>query len=313
MNPSAHPAVLNALINHTGLPVTEAIKPRALRQFFKEKSASVALPSAVREHRLIGEQALEIVIVRPPHSEGQILPILLFVHGGGFYHGNIDTHAILTHKLARRTPALVVHVEFSLSPEVKHPVAIEQCFTALEWINRHGTDIGGDLSKLAIVGDSTGANMVAAVTALAKDRGNTSIQAQVLLYPTMGLNFATKTREEYKEDGLVTRQLIDYVWQLHLPAGTPPNRFAFPLLATIDQLKGLPPALIIMAENDVLRDDGEAYHHKLISAGVASLAVQFYGVRHGFMVNPKPSTASEAGIDQIVAFLRAIWKRKHKL
>ncbi|ORX43025.1 hypothetical protein DM01DRAFT_328935 [Hesseltinella vesiculosa] len=329
----ANPVLLQAVMSHTGLPKEEALKPHVLRQFFKEQAAFFPVADAVREHKHIpiGDRQLELVIVRPPKSENQILPIILFLyvseikydppadphfffvalavdsHGGGFFIGGIETHGILVHELARRTPAVVVHVEYSHSPEVKHPVAMEECYKTLEWINANAAAIGGDPSKLAVVGDSAGGNMVAAITALAKERGNTSINAQVLLYPMLGTDFSTDSYETYQKDSYLPRVLMKYVWNMYLTEEAKTSRFAVPLLATPEQLEDLPPALVITAERDVLRDDGETYTKKLRKAGVDTVALRYFGVRHGFFTEPEITETADAGIDQIVSFLNKKW------
>ncbi|KAI8073976.1 alpha/beta hydrolase fold-domain-containing protein [Gongronella butleri] len=305
----AHPVLLAAIMNTTGLSREEALKPHNVRQFLKEQAALFPVADAVREYRRIPfeNRDVELVIVRPPNSEGKILPIILFFHGGGYFVGGIESHGILIHELARRTPAVVVHVEYSLSPEVKHPVAMEECYTALNWVNANAAAIGGDPEKLAVVGDSAGGNMVAAITALAKERGNKSINAQVLLYPMLGTDFHTSTYEEYQNDSYLPRNLMMYVWSLYLTEEAKNSRFAVPMLATVEQLEDLPPALLITAEKDVLRDDGETYIKRLRKAGVDTVALRYFNVRHGFFTEPEITETADAGIDQIVAFLMKKW------
>ncbi|CAO3636616.1 unnamed protein product [Cunninghamella echinulata] len=224
--------------------------------------------------------------------------------------GDINTHAILVYQLAIQTQAVVVFVDYSLSPEAKHPIALEECYAALTWINKNAASFNGDPNRLAICGDSAGGNMTAAVTAYAKEKGNTSIKAQVLLYPMLGINFETESYIKYKDDSFLPRKVMQWVWAQYLTEENKTNRFAVPQLSTKEQLEDQPPALIITAEKDVLRSDGEAFHIQLKQAGVKSVALRYFGVRHGFFTEPTLSPEALAGIQQIVYFLKKAWSNE---
>ncbi|CAO3639759.1 unnamed protein product [Cunninghamella blakesleeana] len=309
----AHPLIRQMLTQQTGLPENQALQPHLVRKFLSEQAAAgMEVEDALRQEQIIQVGALKIklILVRPHGTENKVLPIILFFHGGGYFTGDINTHGILIHQLAIQASAVVVYVDYSYSPEVKFPVALEECYAALTWINENATSFNGDPNKLALCGDSAGGNMTAAIVAYAKEKGNTSIKAQVLLYPMLGINFETETYNKYKNDSFLPREAMQWVWENYLTEEAKTNRFAVPQLATKEQLQDQPPALLIMAEKDVLRDDGEAYYVQLKKAGVKAIASRYFGVRHGFFTEPVLSPTALAGIQQIVYFLKKNWSEQ---
>ncbi|KAI9307223.1 Alpha/Beta hydrolase protein [Cunninghamella echinulata] len=308
----AHPLIREIVTAQTGLPEDQALQPNIVRKFFSEQAATIPVADALREERIVQVDSLNIKLtfIRPHGSENKTLPIILFFHGGGFFMGDINTHSILVYQLAIQTPAVVVFVDYSLSPEAKHPIALEECYAALTWINKNAASFNGDPNRLALCGDSAGGNMTAAIAAYAKEKGNTSIKAQVLLYPMLGINFETESYTKYKNDSFLPREVMQWVWRQYLTEESKTSRFAVPQLSTKEQLEGLPPALIITAEKDVLRDDGEAYNNQLKKAGVNTVALRYFGVRHGFFTEPSLSPEALAGIQQIVYFLKKTWSNE---
>jgi acetyl esterase len=244
-------------------------------------------------------------IVRPEGATGP-LPVILYIHGAGWVFGNSHTHDRLIRELAAGANAAVVFPEYSLSPEARYPVAIEESYAVAQWIATN--DQGLDGSRIAIAGDSVGGNMTAALTLLAKQRGDVSFTGQVLFYPVTDANFDTPSYHEFAEGYFLRRDAMQWFWDQYTT--DPAQRAeitASPLRATTEQLGGLPQALVITGEADVLRDEGEAYANKLREAGVPVTAVRYQGIIHDFvMLNALSGThAARAAIAQATAFLKA--------
>ncbi|GHF07892.1 alpha/beta hydrolase [Streptomyces fumanus] len=223
-------------------------------------------------------------IVRPAGAEGT-LPVVLYIHGAGWVFGNAHTHDRLVRELAVGAGAAVVFPEYDLSPEVRYPVAIEQNYAVARWIVREGAAKGLDASRLAVAGDSVGGNMSAALTLMAKERGDVPLVQQVLFYPVTDASFDTGSYHQFAEGYFLRRDGMQWFWdQYTTDEAQRAEITASPLRATTEQLTGLPPALVITAEADVLRDEGEAYAAKLRGAGVAVTALRVGGVIHDFVM-----------------------------
>jgi acetyl esterase len=262
------------------LPPAEAREmAAALPSFFPD---TIQAPAAEIEHRVIpgGPNGdLAIHIVRPPKATGP-LPAVMFFHGGGWVVGDFSTHKRLVHEIAVGTGAAVVFVEFSRSPEVRFPVANEEAYFATKYVAENGPALNIDPSRIALAGDSAGANMATVVSMLARARGGPAISSVVLLYPVTDANFSTASYEEFA-DGFLTRDAMKWFWDNYLPdADARRHPHASPLQAAIEQLQGLPPAFVMTCELDVLRDEGEAYARKLADAGVPVTSMRFIGAIH---------------------------------
>jgi acetyl esterase/lipase len=244
-------------------------------------------------------------IIRPPGATGT-LPVLLYIHGGGWVVGNAHTHDRLVRELAVGIGAAVVFPEYDRSPEARYPVALEQSYTVAQWVADEGSSKGLDASRFAIAGDSVGGNMAAAMTLLAKERGGPKLAAQVLFYPVTDANFDTPSYEQFAEGYFLRRDAMQWFWDQYTTDEAQRNEAtASPLRAPLEELAGLPPALVITGEADVLRDEGEAYANKLREAGVPVTAVRYQGIIHDFvMLNALREThAAKAAIKQAIAFL----------
>jgi acetyl esterase/lipase len=246
-------------------------------------------------------------IVRPAGVTGT-LPVIIYIHGAGWVFGNAHTHDRLVRELAVGTNAAVVFPEYDLSPEARYPVAIEQNYTVARWIVREGAAKGLDATRLAVVGDSVGGNMSAALTLMAKERGDVPLVQQVLFYPVTDAAFDTGSYHQFATGYFLRRDGMQWFWDQYTT--DPAQRAeitASPLRATVEQLADLPPALVITGEADVLRDEGEAYANKLRAAGVPVTAVRFQGIIHDFvMLNTLRSTnAAQGAITLAVQTLRA--------
>ncbi|MEU6621593.1 alpha/beta hydrolase [Streptomyces litmocidini] len=237
-------------------------------------------------------------IVRPTGSTGP-LPVILYIHGAGWVFGNAHTHDRLVRELAVGAHAAVVFPEYDLSPEVRYPVAVEQNYAVARWIATRGADKDLDGTRLAVVGDSVGGNMSAALTLMAKERGDVALLQQVLFYPVTDASFDTDSYHRFATGYFLRRDGMQWFWDQYAPGEEDRAQItASPLRATTDQLIGLPPALIITAEADVLRDEGEAYAASLRTAGVAVTAVRVQGVIHDFvMLNAlRPTRGAQTAI-----------------
>ncbi|MFD6292599.1 alpha/beta hydrolase [Streptomyces sp. NPDC060205] len=245
-------------------------------------------------------------IVRPAGATGT-LPVIVYIHGAGWVFGNAHTHDRLVRELAVGAGAAVVFPEYDLSPEARYPVAIEQNWTVAQWVAATGADHGLDASRIAVVGDSVGGNMAAALTLMAKERGGVALVQQVLFYPVTDASFDTASYHQFAEGYFLRRDGMQWFWDQYTTDEKQRAEItASPLRATTEQLTGLPPALVVTGEADVLRDEGEAYANKLREAGVAVTAVRYQGVIHDFvMLNALREThAAEAAISQAITVLK---------
>ncbi|GJF25647.1 alpha/beta hydrolase [Streptomyces sp. HO565] len=245
-------------------------------------------------------------IVKPVGATGT-LPVILYIHGAGWVFGNAHTHDRLVRELAVGAGAAVVFPEYDLSPEARYPVAIEQNYAAARWIVTQGATKALDGTRLAVAGDSVGGNMTAALTLMAKERGDVPLVQQVLFYPVTDASFDTASYHQFAEGYFLRRDGMQWFWDQYTTDQAERAQItASPLRATTEQLTGLPPALVITGEADVLRDEGEAYANKLREAGVPVTAVRYQGVIHDFvMLNALREThAAQAAIAQAVATLR---------
>jgi acetyl esterase/lipase len=245
-------------------------------------------------------------IVRPQGATGA-LPVILYVHGAGWVFGNRHTHDRLVRELATGVGAAVVFPEYSLSPEARYPVAIEQNYAIAQWIARDGSGKQLDASRFAVAGDSVGGNMTAVLTLMAKERGGPRLAAQVLFYPVTDASFDTGSYHEFATAYFLRRDAMQWFWDQYTTSEEQRSEItASPLRASLAQLAGLPPALVITAQADVLRDEGEAYANRLRQAGVPVVATRYQGIIHDFvMLNALRSTnAAGAAIAQAVDYLR---------
>ncbi|MGW1518857.1 alpha/beta hydrolase [Streptomyces sp. NPDC002287] len=223
-------------------------------------------------------------VVRPRGATGT-LPVVLYIHGAGWVFGDARTHDRLVRELAVGAHAAVVFPEYDRSPEARYPVAIEQNYTVARWITTDGTAHGLDPARIAVAGDSVGGNMSAALTLMAKERGDVRLLAQVLFYPVTDASFDTASYTDFAEGYFLRRDAMRWFWDQYTTDPAERARpTASPLRATVEQLTGLPPALVVTAEADVLRDEGEAYAARLREAGVPVTSLRVLGTIHDFVM-----------------------------
>ncbi|WP_278957576.1 alpha/beta hydrolase [Aquipseudomonas alcaligenes] len=283
-------AFLQALEAGGGKPL-ETLSPQDARAVLVGAQASVKVDLSgvtVSEKTIEASgQSIPLTIVRPEGVQGD-LPVFMFFHGGGWVLGDYPTHARLIRDLVVNSGAVAVYVGYTPSPEAQYPTAIDQAYAATRWVGEHGKEIQVDSSRLAVAGNSVGGNMAAVVALKAKEAGTPKLSFQLLLWPVTDANLETASYNQFAQGHFLTKPLMKWFWDNYT---TDPKqraeRFASPLQATTEQLKGLPPALVQTAEFDVLRDEGEAYARKLDAAGVTVTAVRYNGMIHDYgLLNP---------------------------
>lgn len=283
-------AFLGVLNSGGGKPIEE-LSPVAARAVLTGAQESVKFDYSdisVSERKVSASSgSVSINIVKPVGAKGT-LPVFLYIHGGGWVLGDFPTHKRLVRDLVVASGAAAVFINYTPSPEAHYPVAINQEYAVLQWVAQHGKDIGLDPDRLAVVGNSVGGNMTAALALMAKDKKGPKIRLQVLMWPVTDANFETESYNKFATGRFLTKKMMQWFWDNYTTDSRARKEiYASPLQASTEQLSGLPPALIIVAENDVLRDEGEAYARKLDQAGVKVKSVRYNGMIHDFgLLNP---------------------------
>jgi acetyl esterase len=293
-------------VTEMGLPPPETLTVDENRAMIME-FASVAGPP---------EDVARVADIEVPGPAGPIpvrvyvplgdvpFPVLVYFHGGGWVIGNLDSHDIPLRALANRAGAVIASVDYRLAPEHPFPAAPEDCYAATEWVASNIAEYGGDPSRLAVGGDSAGGNLAAVVAQMARDRGGPAIGFQLLVYPAVDASMSSASIAENGEGYLLTKGWMDWFYGHYL---TRPEDADDPLASPVrtEDLTGLPPALVITAEFDPLRDEGEAYADALRRAGVAATATRYDGMIHGFFSMGAAISRSSDAIDEAAAALRA--------
>lgn len=278
-------------LNAAGGKPMEELAPQDARQVLTGLQASnqVDLPPAQVSSVSITHEGQPIVltVVRPAGVKTTV-PAFMYFHGGGWVLGDFPTHERLVRDLVAYSGTAAVFVNYTPSPEARYPQAINQAYAATQWVSEHGHEINVDGQRLAVVGNSVGGNMAAVVSLMAKDRGGPDLRFQALLWPVTDANFDTPSYHEYSDGRFLTRGMMKWFWDNYTT--DPVERaeiYASPLRAMTEELRGLPPALVQTAGNDVLRDEGEEYARKLDAAGVDVIAVRYSGLIHDWgLLNP---------------------------
>jgi acetyl esterase len=303
---------LKSLQQNPGPPIYTLLpdQARAVLSGLQASGTVQKLPAEIENRTIPGgpnAKEISITIVRPQSNSNETLPVVMYFHGGGWVLGGFDTHERLVRELANKANVVVIFVNYTPSPEAKYPVALEEAYAATKWIAQNGKTVNVNASRLAVAGDSVGGNMAAAVALLAKERDGPPIRFQLLFYPVTDANFETSSYMKYQEGYWLSREAMKWFWDNYVSNQTNIKEpTVSPLRASIDRLRGLPPTLIINGEFDVLRDEGEAYAHKLMEAGVQVTAVRYHGTIHDFvMLNALSDTpAARGAIDQASNSLR---------
>ena len=302
-------AFLKVLNSGTGKPL-EQMSPKDARLILvgAQAGAKVDLSGIVESEKTIVQdgQSIKLNIVKPKNAKG-ILPVFMFFHGGGWVLGDFPTHERLVRDLVVNSGAAAVFVNYTPSPEAKYPVAINQAYAATQWVSIHGNEIGVDGKRLAVAGNSVGGNMATVVALMAKDKKTPAIKLQVLFWPVTNAAFETESYNLFGKNRFLTKNLMMWMWDNYTTDSNQRKEiYASPLQATTTQLKGLPPTLIQTAENDILRDEGEAYARKLDEAGVKVTATRYNGMIHDWGLLNALSTipGTQSAILQAAAELR---------
>jgi acetyl esterase len=274
-------AYVERLVREGGKPLPQ-LSVEAARQYMRESQSTPLEHASVSIETV--NAGVRLTIVRPAEERGP-LPAVLYLHGGGWVLGGIETHARIVREIALRSRAAVVFPEYPLSPEERFPVAVEQCYEAARWMESHGAKYGIDGSRLAVAGDSAGGNLAASVAFLAAERKGLALRLQALMCPVLQASSKTNSYEEFAEGLNLTREAMEWFWSQYMPEGRPQDHPAASLLdAPLTALSRVAPAVVVTAECDVLRDEGEQYAQRLMEAGVAVTGVRFFGTIHNFTV-----------------------------
>jgi acetyl esterase len=289
-----------------GLPATHTLTPAKAREMAAARRALYAPPSepvAQVEDRSIPGPAGELPVrVYRPVAGGAPVPALVYFHGGGWVVGNLDSHDPGCRAVANHAGCAVVSVDYRLAPEARFPAAAEDAYAATRWVAEHADELGVDPARLAVGGDSAGGNLAAVVTLMARERGGPELAYQVLIYPVTDSACDTSSYEEFADGYMLTRADMLWYWDHYVGDQDRGQPYASPLRAR--DLRGLPPALVITAGFDPLRDEGESYAARLRDAGVPTILTRYDGVIHGFFGMIGTIDESRRAIDQVAHALR---------
>ena len=285
-------------------PDFTTLEPEVVRQLSIVPPLAAPLPVArVEDRTLPGPDGQIPVRIYTPEGTGP-LPGLVFFHGGGFVICDLDSHDGVCRALCNAGGCVVVSVDYRLAPEAKYPAAPEDCYAATRWVAEKGAEIGVDTDRVAVGGDSAGGNLSAVVSLMARDRGGPSLRHQLLVYPVTDFSFDTPSYLENAEGYLLTRAMMQWFWGHYLADSRQgSDAYASPLRA--GSLAGLPPAHVVTAEFDPLRDEGEAYAERLRQAGVDVAQRRYDGVIHGFFTMFETIDCGRTAIDEAGRQLRA--------
>jgi acetyl esterase len=283
-------AFLKVLNSGTGKPVEE-LSPKDARAVLTGAQESVKFDYAditITEKTITADgEPIQLHIVKPANATG-VLPVFMFFHGGGWVLGDFPTHQRIVRDIVVASGAAAVFVNYTPSPEAQYPTAINQAYAATKWVAENGSEINVDGKNLAVAGNSVGGNMAAVVALMAKDKKGPEIKLQVLLWPVTNAHFETESYNKFATGRFLTKKMMIWFWDNYTTdLNARKEIYASPLQATLEQLKGLPPAVVAVAENDVLRDEGEAYARKLDEAGVKVKSMRYNGMIHDWgLLNP---------------------------
>jgi acetyl esterase/lipase len=260
-------------------------KPQDILTGLQDKT-KVDMSGITAVEKLISQdgRSVKLFIMKPENVKGKP-GVLLFIHGGVWIVGNFQNHQRLLRDLVVGSGQIGVFVEYTPLPAAKFPTQLEESYAALKWVAAHADEFGADGKRIAIAGNSVGGNMSAALALMAKDRKGPKIACQVLMVPATDASVDTDSYHEFANGRFLSRAFMKYGWDLYAPdEKTRDNPYVSPLRASTEELTGLPPALIITDENDVLRDEGEAYGRKLMNAGVPVTITRYDGMIHDFIL-----------------------------
>jgi acetyl esterase len=314
--PQLEPAVRAFLDSVAPVPPLSNLRPLDARERLDALQTPIEMPVAEVDELTVKVpgpiERIGLRIVRP-HGVSGVLPVILYIHGGGWVGGSSRTHDRLVRELAVGTGAAVVFPYYSRVPEARYPRAIRESYAALTWVARHGAGKQLDGSRIAVAGDSVGATIATTLTLLAKERSGPSLVAQVLFYPATDASFNTRSYRRFATGYWLRRDTMQWFWGQYVADETLRTEVtASPLRASLNELARLPPALILTAEADVLRDEGEAYARKLSDAGVDITSRRYQGVVHDFVSlnQMRQTAAAEAAITDAIRYLSVALRQR---
>jgi acetyl esterase len=295
-----------------GRPPVSTLTPTEARQSLKALTAAMSGPPIALHHvedrTIPGPGGAMPVRIYTPESQTP-LPGLVFFHGGGWVVGDLDTHDSTCRQLAKKAGCVVVSVAYRLAPEHQFPAAVDDCYAATQWVATHAVQIGMDPQRLAVGGDSAGGNLAAVIAQLARDNAGPALVLQLLVYPAVDGTMGFPSIQENGQGYLLTQDSIHYYYNHYVPAGTDrKHRLLSPLYA--ESFTSLPPAHIMTAEFDPLRDEGEAYAEKLQAAGVPVTCTRYEGMIHAFFSLDGILDQGKKALDEAAMALRAAFSKK---
>ncbi|OBI90697.1 alpha/beta hydrolase [Mycobacterium sp. 1245805.9] len=278
-----------------GFPPVHTMSGAEARALIRSRFVPPAKPPHVAEVRddvIEGPGARIPVRVYRPDSRDTSLPILVYAHGGGFVFCDLDSHDALCRDIANRIPAVVISVGYRLAPEHRWPAAADDVYAVIRWAARNASDLGGDPDRLAVGGDSAGGNLAAVTALMARDRGGPPLAAQFLIYPVLAANFQNESYRLFGRGFYNPTPALQWYWDQYVPSvADRAHPYATPINA---DLRGLAPAVIVIAGHDPLRDEGLAFDAALQDAGVPTVQLRYDGGIHGFMTMPMLDIAHQA-------------------
>ena len=298
-------AFIDALAAQGGKPIYELSYADARQVLEDAQAGAIATLPADIEDQVVpvgptGE--VSVRIYRPTGAKG-LLPVVMYFHGGDWVLGSKYTHDRLLRDLVNGANAAFVFVNYIPPPEAQFPIPIEQVYAATKYVSAHGGDLGLDANRLAVAGESVGGYMTAVVAQLAKERKGPSIRYQVMMYPVTDSSMSQPTYKEFANGPWQTAAAMEWFWDAYAPHKEDRTKTtASPLSATLEQLEGLPPAFVIVDENDILRDEGEQYAKKLIQTGVDVTPIRVLATHHPYaLLNALADTPATKATVQIVS------------
>jgi acetyl esterase len=304
MHPQAQTAL--DLISQFGLVIDESTDPVAIRkaiEAFATADRAAAEPVAHVEDRAVPGPAGEIPVRVYRPSDDTALPVLVWFHGGGWTIGSLETHDNTCRSLANAVGCVVVSVDYRLAPEHKFPAAAEDAFAATQWVAQHAAELGGDPKRIAVGGDSAGGNLAAVVSLLARDAGRPDLVFQLLVYPVTDHEFERPSMHENATGYFLELESMRWFYNQYLRDERDGADWRFSPARAKD-LSGLPPAFVLTAEFDPLRDQGEAYAAQLETAGCMVEARRYDGVFHGFFGMRTLMDPAQQAFDDVTKALR---------
>ena len=295
-------------IEALGLPANHTVSPEQARANGKARPRAPGPDVARVEDRSIPSPGRHIPIrIYTPEGSGPF-PMLVWFHGGGWVVGDLDSADGTARHLAVGAGCVVVSVDYRLAPETKFPGAADDCYAATQWAAKNAAALGADAGRIAVGGDSAGGNLAAVVPLMARDKGGPPLVFQLLVYPVTDRDFDTSSYRRNADGYLLSKDGMIWFWDHYMASESDAkNPYCAPLQAK--EMSGLPPALVITAEFDPLRDEGEAYAHRLLEAGVPTECTRYDGMVHGFYGMSAVMDKGRQAISQSSAALKAAFAK----